>query len=236
MRALLTSLSGALLVLATGCDPNLLRGSVDGHEFDVVSAVHFDFRGVDTGTSLPVHDLILWLMPVEDACSAWPALQADLEALYAQLDEGQDPNAFCVEWADRWQQFNDNEGFWIQQYRIQAQPRPEDQTEPDDSFPWFDEDGEEAPRDPYFDATFAWHEAPTLDRCAAVFAGTDWTPTEYAATGGDVTLSTYVEDERIQGSIVIDVESQDDAFLSGAFDSTFCPAAGEFPLGASFTL
>ncbi len=217
----------ALTLALSGCVPNLLRGDVAGEPFDVVEAVHFEFRGTDPGTSLPIHPLTVWMMPVADPCSVWPQLLADMRALRDQLDQGQDPNEFCVDWAERWDAFTGGEGFWIAQLRLQAQPRDEDVT-PDTSYPYLDEDGEVAPSAPWFDATFAWHEAQTLERCAEVFAGTDYVPAEYAATGGEITVNSYTQDAALQGSIVLEMEAQGDDLLTGAFDSTFCPGAGEW--------
>jgi hypothetical protein len=225
----------AVFVPAVGCAPNLLRGEVDGHPLDVVQAVHFEFRGTDPGTSQPTHPLTLWMMPVEDPCTEWPRLLSDLTALRAQLDGGQDPNDFCVEWADRWEQFSGGEPFWIMQFRLAAQPREDEQT-PQTSYPYLDEDGAVAPTMPWFDATFAWHEAPTLERCAEVFAGTDYVPTTYLATGGEVTVDSYVVDEAIEGSIVLEMEAQGDDLITGAFDSTFCPTSGEWERTAPLRL
>ena len=224
-----------VLALTAGCAPNLLRGDVGGNGFDIVEAVHFEFRGTDPGTSLPTHPLTVWMMPVEDACSVWPQLLDDLQTLRAQLDQGQDPNEFCVEWADRWGEFLGNEAFWIVQLRLAAQPRGDEVT-PATSYPFLDEDGEVAPSDPWFDATMAWHEATTLERCAEVFAGTDYVATEYAASGGEVTVDQYVEDSSLKGSVVLEMEAQGDDPITGAFDSTFCPAAGDFVRSAQLLL
>jgi len=235
MRPSLASLLALFALPLTGCVGNLLQGEVAGQSFDIVEAVHFEFRGTDPGTNLPVHPLDLWLMPVADACSVWPALLDDLALLEAQLGQGQDPNEFCVEWADRWAEFTGGEPFWMAQIRLAAQPRGDDDT-PQTSYPYLDEDGDTAPSDPWFDATFAWHEAPTLERCAAVFAGTDYVPAQYLATGGEVTVKSYTEDSAISGSIVLEMEEQGEDLITGAFESTFCPAAGEFELTAPFAL
>ncbi|MCO4769523.1 MAG: hypothetical protein KDA24_05785 [Deltaproteobacteria bacterium] len=221
--------------LLAGCVPNLLSGEVDGNGFDVVEAVHFEFRGTDPGTSLPIHPLTVWMMPVEDSCTAWPQLAEDMRALRAQLDGGQDPNDFCVEWADRWAEFSGGEPFWISQIRLQAQPRGEEET-PATDYPYLDEDGETAPSGPWFDATFAWHDAPTLERCAAIFEGTDYVPQQFVATAGNIVVKSYTVDEALQGTIVMDVEAQGDDPISGAFESTFCPAAGDFDLTSPLLL
>jgi len=227
-RLFVSSIALALIALSsTGCAANLLRGDVAGESFDIVEAVHFEFRGTDPGTSLPTHPLTVWLMPVADACSVWPQLLEDMRALRNQLDQGQDPNQFCVDWAERWEAFTGGEGFWIAQLRLQAQPRDEDVT-PDTAYPYLDEDGAEAPSQPWFDATFAWHGPQTLDRCAEVFAGTDYVPSEYLATGGEITVDAYTQDEALGGSIVLEMEQQGDDMLTGAFDSTFCPSSGEW--------
>lgn len=235
MRVLCFIFASVLVLSLAGCVPNLLKGEVDGHSFDIVDVVHFEFRGTDSGTSLPTHPLTVWMMPVEDACSVWPQLQSDMRALISQLDDGQDPNEFCVQWADRWDVFSGGDPFWIHQFRLAAQPRGEDAT-PQSSYPYLDEDGAEAPVDPWFDATFAWHETPSLERCAEVFGGTDYVPAEFAATGGEVTVDSYVEDGEISGSIVLEMEGQGDDMITGAFDSRFCPAAGEFELTVPLAL
>jgi hypothetical protein len=229
VRVLCFTFVSVLAFWLVGCAPNTLTGEIDGHSFDVVDAVHFEFRGTDAGTSLPTHPIILWLMPVPDACSVWPQLQSDMRALVSQLDDGQDPNDFCAEWADRWSAFSGGQPFWMNQIRLAAQPREEGST-PDGSYAYLDEDGAQAPESPWFDASFAWHEAPTLERCAEVFGGTDYVPAQFVATGGEVAIDRYVEDDAISGTITLEMEGQGDEGVTGSFDSTFCPAADEFDL------
>ena len=224
----------SLVLLASGCASNLLSGDVDGHPFDVVEAVHFELRGIDQGTSLPFHDLTVWLMPVADSCAVWPALISDLTVLRSQLVGGQDPNEFCAEWVARWDDFLEGAPFFVSQLRLQAEPRGDDVT-PDTTYAWLDSAGPVAPAAPWFDATFAWHEAPDAAACAAVFAGADHVPTHFEALGGEVTATSYTVDDAIGGEITVEIESRGDP-VAGRFASTFCPGAGDWPVDAPLRL
>ena len=235
MRSLSLALLLALLASAPGCVSNLLSGEVDGHPFDIVETVHFEFRGIDAATSQPIHPLTLWMMPIADSCSVWPRLVQDMKDLRAQLDDGQDPNEFCAQWADRWEEFSGGEPFWILQLRLAAQPREDDVT-PQTSYPYLDEDGAVAPTVPWFDGTAAWHDTPDLARCADVFDGTDYVPAQFLATGGEVTVDSYVVDESVSGSIVLEMEGEGADPIAGAFESTFCPSSGDWDLTAPLVL
>ena len=229
-------ISSALLAttfLVSGCAGNVLQGDIDGDEFAVVESVFFELRGIDQGTSLPFHDLTVWMMPVADSCARFPQLVDDLAAVRAQVDAGQDPNEFCVDWAAVWEEFIGNESFWLVQLKLQAQPRGEDET-PLTTYPYLDEDGAEAPSAPWFDAALARHSDPTLQTCADVFAGTDWFPTVTEVAGGEIQMKRYLEDEAIKGTIGLDITDRDP--LVGSFDATFCPTAGDWPRSLSLSL
>lgn len=223
----------ALAIASTGCAGNVINGQVDGDGFSVVESVFFELRGVDQGTSLPFHDITVWMMPIADSCTVFPQLVADLAAVRLQLDDGQDPNDFCVDWAAVWEEFNGNESFWLTQLRLQAQPRGDDET-PLTTYAYLDSDGDVAPEAPWFDAALARHADPTLQTCADVFNGTDWFPSVTEVAGGEVQMRTYAEDEQVRGTFGLDIADADP--LSGSFDATFCPGARDWPLELAFSL
>ena len=63
--------------LLSGCPGNVINGDIGGDGFTVVESVAFELRGVDQGTSLPFHDITVWMMPVADSCTRFPALVAE---------------------------------------------------------------------------------------------------------------------------------------------------------------
>ncbi len=219
--------------LVSGCAGDVLRGDVGGDPFAVAESVFFELRGIDQGTSLPFHDITVWMMPITDSCTRFPQLVDDLAAVRLQLDDGQDPNEHCADWAAVWEEFIGNEAFWLVQLRLQAQPRADEET-PLTTYPYLDADGAVAPSAPWFDAALARHSAPDLQRCADVFAGADWFPTVTEVAGGEIEMKRYVQDERVVGSVGLDIADQDP--LVGSFDAGFCPSAGEWPLELSFSL
>jgi len=219
--------------LLSGCPGNVINGDIGGDGFTVVESVAFELRGVDQGTSLPFHDITVWMMPVADSCARFPALVAELAAVRLQLDDGQDPNDFCADWAAVWGDFIGNESFWLTQLRLQAQPRPEETT-PQTTYVYLDSDADGNRVEPWFDAAMAFHPTPDLQTCADVFAGTDWFPSVTEVAGGEVQVKGYTEDEAVKGTFALDIADQDP--LTGSFDATFCPSAGDWPLELSLSL
>lgn len=215
------------------CAGDVLEGEVGGDGFAIVESVFFELRGRDQGTSLPFHDITVWMMPIADSCARYPQLVDDLAAVRLQLDDGQDPNDYCDDWAAVWQEFNGNEPFWLVQLRLQAQPRGDDET-PLTTYPYLDSDGAVAPDAPWFDASLARHTIPDLQTCADVFAGADWFPTVTEVAGGEVEVKRYVEDGSVRGTVGLDIADQDP--VGGTFDAAFCPSAGGWPLELSFSL
>ena len=221
------------VLAGSGCPANVIQGAIGGESVDVVESVVFELRGIDQGTSLPFHDLTVWMMPISDSCARYGQLVSDLAGVRQQLEDGQDPNEHCADWAAVWADFIDNEPFWINRLALQARPRADDVT-PATTYPYVARGGEQAPDGPWFNASLARHGAPDLERCAEVFAGTDWFPTVSEVTGGEVTVTRYTEDVSLKGTMLLEIEGEEP--LTGGFDAQFCPASVDWPLELSFSL
>jgi hypothetical protein len=222
--------------LSAGCPPNRFAYPIGGEALpSPEDAVYFELRGVDPGTSLPFHDIVVWFMPLADACSEWGVLAGELADLRLQLDDGLDPNTFCASWTESWSARGLDEPFAVTQWRLHAEPRDED-VDPDTAYPFHDE-LTEPPTGPSFDATIAAYPAPDLAGCAEPFnGGPDWQPTLHEAAAGEIDVARYAADEHVAGSLLAAFDDADEAPVRGAFDTPFCPEAQGWPVAIALSL
>ena len=218
-------LAALLVLLSAGCG-NQLTGTIDDVEVGkFADGVYFELRYVDEG--ITNHDLTVW--PMEDSCSTFPALLDGLvDARAAIAEDSLEPQAYCTLWESVWEEHVGLDPFWMAQYSVRAQPRRADASV-EAEYPWHDRD--RVNDFPVFDADVARYPAPGFAACAEEFEGNAlYEPTVHAATGGALELTGYVEDESLDGSVEMTLEGAGDEALSGTFQTTFCPAAQEWPL------
>ena len=214
---------------AAGCLPFGLGGEVGDEELSFVEVTYVELRGTDS-TATPIHEIDVWLMPMEDSCERFGPMLTSLDELRADLDFGLPPEDYCDGWEAIWEEHTGLESFWVGHFRLHALPRGENET-PKTSYAWFDEQGEGHPEGPSWDADLAWYPAPVFDACATEFSGDDlYGPTFYGATGGSVELTGYVEDESITAKLLPVFESAGEEELRGRATAEHCGAALEWPL------
>jgi hypothetical protein len=216
-----------LLAFALGCG-NRITGTVDDVEVGTFAdAVYSELRYVDVG--ITNHDLAIWLMPMEDSCTVFPALLEALAAARAAIsDAGLDPEGYCDLWESVWAEHVGLDPFWIARYQIRAQPRPGD-AEIEAEYPWHDRN--RVNDFAVFDADLARYPAPTFSACAEEFEDDgQYTPTLHAATGGSLEVTRYTEDESLEGRVEMTLDAAEGGAVTGSFQTEFCPAAQEWPL------
>ena len=224
--ALLPCLLCALVVAACG---NRLDGTLNEEEVgEFADGVYFELRYVDEG--ITYHDLTVWLMPMEDSCSVFPALLVDLEANRdAIAEQSLDAETYCANWEAIWaEHMGGLDSFWMATYRLRAQPRDADGTIPGE-YPWFDRN--RVNDFPVFDADIARYSATTFAACAEEFEGNAlYAATVSAATAGALEVTKYTEDDTLNGRVEVSVDTTEGGSLSGTFETEFCPGAQNWPL------
>jgi hypothetical protein len=217
---------GLALVFCLGCG-NQITGTVDDLDVgEFADGVYFELRYVDEG--ITNHDLVVWLMPMEDSCAVFPSLLDDLADARTEISESSlEPEAYCDLWESVWAEHLGIDPFWMAKYQLRAQPRPADAGVVAE-YPWHDRD--RVNDFVVFDADLARYPAPTFAACAEEFEGEGrYAPTIHPATGGGLEVTQYVEDEELGGRLEMSLEAATDS-VTGTFDTTFCPAAQDWPL------
>jgi hypothetical protein len=214
------------LLFGTACG-NQLSGTVDDVALgEFADAVYFELRYTRDG--IEQHDVVVWMMPMEDSCTVFPALLADLaEARRAIDDDSLDAETYCEQWEAVWLDHLGLDPFWMARYTLRAKPRPAS-AGVDGDYPWLSRD---ALNDgPVFDADLARYAAPTFAACAEEFQGAElYAPALHRASSGALTVTRHTEDEELVGRVEFGIEAADSS-LSGTFETTFCPGAIEWPL------
>lgn len=219
-----------LPLLGPGCLPLGLGGEVGGEELSFVEVTYGELRGIDPGTSTPIHEFGLWLMPLEDSCVRFGALLDALVDLREQLGFGLSPQDYCEQWEALWEEHTGVEPFWVGHFRLSALPRAEDET-PETTYDFFDEQAADHPDRPHWDADLAWYPTPDFDACATEFDGdTLFAPDLFAATGGEVQVTTWRQDELLEGKLLPEVEQSGDDPVKGRFRAEHCPQSLDWPL------
>lgn len=218
-----------LAVLVCGCPATTLDGEVDGRELGGWgSAVYWEMRGTEPSSGVDIHPIDLWLLPMEDGCTAVPALLDALASIRGELDDGLDTESYCDAWEGAVFDSIGEDDFWVARFRLQAQPRLGTET-PEREYPYFDEEGG-LPDAPYWDGELLFHPAGTFDACAAEFAGDGaYAATTHGGSGGTVTVAEWAADEHLEGQLAPEFEGSAGA-LSGRFDAEFCLASEQWPV------
>jgi hypothetical protein len=219
--------------LSVGCAPGL-DGTIDGQELGPwEDFVFYEFRGVDAGSALPVHPLHLWMLPFAGGCEEVGIWQTELAVLRAGFEGGDTPEDYCAGWEAAMTARLGTEGAWVANFRMEAEPMPENET-PERDYPFHDEVATDLASEPAFDATLVHYPAPSYEACAAEFTESDaYAPERVEAQGGTVSVKTWVADDRLAGTLVAEFPGAGESGLEGRFDATFCPAAGAWPLDMS---
>lgn len=221
-----------LLLFLPGCVALGLGGSVDGEELAFAEAVYIEQAGTDPGTSLPFHDLDLWLMPAEGSCEAMPTLLAGIVDLREEMDLGRlEPAGYCEAWEDLFEEAFGLDPFWVAHARLRALPRDEGQ-EVDTTY-GFRDDAQSGQGDgPKFDLDLARYPAPVFDACSTEFSGDgeEFGPTLYAADGGTIEITDYQAEDSITATLRPHVDEQDSENLEGEATAELCRGALDWSL------
>ncbi len=220
------------LLFLPGCVAFGLGGSIDGEELSFAEAVYIEDAGTDPGTSLPFHDLDVWLMPAEGSCEAMPTLLAGILDLREQMDLGRlDAAGYCEAWEDLFEEAFGLEPFWVAHARLRALPR--DAGQDVDTTYGFRDDAESGQGDgPKFDLDVARYPAPLFDACATEFSGegAEYGPTVHAADGGTIDVTEYKSEESVTATFKPHVDGQDSDDLTGEATADLCRGATDWPL------
>ena len=223
MKRLLVLLS-LLGLWTSGCLPFGLGGEVGGQELGFVDVTYVELRGTDS-TATPIHEIDVWLMPLEDSCERFGPMLTTLDELRADLDFGLPPEDYCDAWELIWEEHTGLESFWVGHFRLHALPRGDNES-PKTSYAWFDEQGEGHPEGPSWDADLASYPAPTFDACATEFSGDAlYAPTFFGASGGSVELTAYTEDESLTAKLLPAFDSAGEGEIKGQASAEHCGAA-----------
>ncbi len=232
MRHAILSLLPMLVAgtLLAGCLPFGLGGNVDGRDLEFVDATYFELRGIDPATSIEYHRIELWIMPMEDPCTSYPALLDELADLRTQItDESLSAEDYCAQWEDAFEAATGIEGFWLGQMRLNALPRDESE-DIETEYIFIDDASEAIPSGPHFDSTLAWYQPSTFEACAMEFSGNElYAPDVYGADGGKVVVNRYEEDTEVTITLEPAFPSGD-GDLQGQAKAEFCPGADEWPM------
>ncbi len=222
LRLLLLLVAGAL----PGCLPLGLGGVVDGQELSFVDVAYVELRELDVATSTPVHPIDVWLMPMEDPCTNFGPMTRQLADLREELDFGMSPEEYCDRWEGTFAEYVGHlDGFWVGWFRLQALPRAEDET-PKTTYAFLEEDSTDTPDGPSFDLDLAWYPPTTFAACATEFEGDEfYAPTIHSADGGEVQVTSYVEDDRLRAVFGPTVDEAEENPLTGQAKPSFCTAA-----------